>query len=96
MPHSIQGFNELIAHGWELDEDRLVRDYAFASFGEAIGFMVEMSHTIAAMDHHPEWTNVYTTVSVELTTHDAGGVTAKDVALAHAFDAAYARRLPVA
>ncbi|MBP0575004.1 4a-hydroxytetrahydrobiopterin dehydratase, partial [Mycobacterium tuberculosis] len=46
------------------------------------------------MNHHPEWTNVYNTVSVELTSHDAGGVTARDVALAQALDAAYARRLP--
>jgi 4a-hydroxytetrahydrobiopterin dehydratase len=93
MPSSIQGFNELIAAGWDYDEDRLARDFVFPSFGEAMGFMVEMSLTIAAMNHHPEWTNIYSTVSVELTTHDDGGVTAKDVALAQAFDAAYARRL---
>jgi 4a-hydroxytetrahydrobiopterin dehydratase len=96
MPNAIQGLNDVIASGWEVDEDRLVRDYVFGSFGEAIGFIAEMSHTIAAMNHHPEWTNVYATVSVELTTHDSGGITAKDVALAQAFDAAYARRLPPA
>lgn len=96
MPHSILGLNDVIASGWELDEDRLVRDFVFASFGEAMGFMVELTPEIAAADHHPEWTNVYATVTVELTTHDAGGVTAKDVALAKVFDAAYARRLPVA
>ena len=90
MPHSIQGLNDVIASGWELDEDRLVRDFVFASFGEAMGFMVELTPEIAAADHHPEWTNVYATVTVELTTHDAGGVTQRDLDMARFIDEAAA------
>ena len=68
--------------GWAKKTDRLVRNFQFESFAQAMGFMVEVALFCDKTDHHPEWKNVYNKLSVELTTHDAGGVTAKDVALA--------------
>jgi 4a-hydroxytetrahydrobiopterin dehydratase len=69
--------------GWAFRRDALAKTFAFASFREALGFMVRVGFEAEAMDHHPEWTNVYNRVSIRLNTHAAGGkVTAKDVALA--------------
>ena len=58
----------------------------FANFVEAFGFMTQAALVAERMDHHPEWSNVYNRVEVTLATHDAGGVTDKDVALAHFMD----------
>ncbi len=69
--------------GWRVERDALARDFQFGSFREAMSFMVRVSYEAEAMDHHPEWTNVYHRVAIRLNTHDAGGkVTAKDVELA--------------
>ena len=69
--------------GWTLDRDALAKEFKFGSFKEALSFMVRVGFEAEAMDHHPDWTNVYNRVAVRLNTHDAGGkVTAKDVALA--------------
>lgn len=69
--------------GWRHDAEALVKTFQFGSFREAMAFMVRVSYEAEAMDHHPEWTNVYNRVVVRLHTHDAGSrVTAKDVALA--------------
>lgn len=69
--------------GWELREDALAKEFTFGSFREALSFMVRAGFEAEAMDHHPDWTNVYNRVAVRLHTHDAGGrVTAKDVELA--------------
>lgn len=69
--------------GWRHERDALAKDYVFAGFPEALAWMVRAGFEAEALDHHPEWTNVYRTVSVRLNTHDAGGrVTALDVALA--------------
>lgn len=69
--------------GWTVDGDALAKTFKFGSFREALSFMVRVGFEAEAMDHHPEWTNVYNRVAVRLNTHDAGGkVTAKDVALA--------------
>lgn len=67
---------------WIRVGDHIEREFRFSSFADAIAFMVRVSFHCERMDHHPEWTNVYTRVRVALTTHDAGTVTAKDVALA--------------
>ena len=58
----------------------------FKDFSEAFAFMTRVALLAQAADHHPDWSNVYNKVSVTLTTHDAGGLTAKDVALAEAID----------
>ncbi len=69
--------------GWELQENALAKEFTFGSFREAFSFMVRAGFEAEAMDHHPDWTNVYNRVAVRLNTHDAGGrVTAKDVELA--------------
>ena len=69
--------------GWAFDRDALAKEFKFGSFKEALSFMVRVGFEAEALDHHPDWTNVYNRVAVRLNTHDAGGkVTAKDVALA--------------
>ncbi len=69
--------------GWALRDGALAKDFNFGSFREALSFMVRVGFEAEAMDHHPDWTNVYNRVAVRLNTHDAGGrVTAKDVELA--------------
>jgi 4a-hydroxytetrahydrobiopterin dehydratase len=66
--------------------DAIRRTFKFRNFVEAFGFMAKAALVAEKLDHHPEWTNVYRTVEVVLTTHDAGGLTAKDVELAEAMD----------
>jgi len=75
---------------WQLDvsRDAISRVFKFGDFAEAFGFMARLALVAERMDHHPEWSNVYNKVTVLLTTHDAGGLTMKDVELARAFDAA--------
>jgi len=69
--------------GWAYKRDALVKTFTFGSFPEALSFMNRAGFEAEAMNHHPEWTNVYSRVDVRLNTHDAGGkVTAKDVELA--------------
>lgn len=76
--------------GWshEAKRDAIVKTFVFANFVEAFGFMTKSALVAERMDHHPEWSNVYKTVNVLLTTHDAGGLTMKDVELARAMDLA--------
>lgn len=74
--------------GWhEVDgRNAIAKTFSFADFCEAFGFMTRAALKAESMDHHPEWFNVYATVEVLLTTHDAGGVTEKDIDLAAAMD----------
>jgi 4a-hydroxytetrahydrobiopterin dehydratase len=66
--------------------DAITRKFVFKSFNEAFGFMSRAALVAEKLDHHPEWSNVYKTVEVTLSTHDAGGVTELDVKLAQAMD----------
>ena len=68
--------------GWLVENGKLHREYKFASFTYAFGFMATAATAIEKMDHHPEWFNVYNRVTVDLTTHDAGGISQKDFDLA--------------
>lgn len=68
--------------GWSLQNEKLHRQFQFASFVEAFGFMSSAALVAESMGHHPEWFNVYNRVTVDLTTHDAGGITSLDVELA--------------
>jgi 4a-hydroxytetrahydrobiopterin dehydratase len=68
--------------GWTLDAGKLHRKFQFADFVTAFSFMTAAALVAERMQHHPEWFNVYRTVNVHLTTHDAGGITARDVQLA--------------
>lgn len=73
---------------WQLRADGLAitRDFAFADFNAAFGFMARVALIAEKLDHHPEWSNVWNRVSITLTTHDAGGLSARDVAMARAID----------
>jgi 4a-hydroxytetrahydrobiopterin dehydratase len=66
--------------------DAIARAFVFADFNQAFGFMTRVALAAEKMDHHPEWSNVYKTVQVTLSTHDAGGLTEKDIALATLMD----------
>ena len=74
---------------WTLVEgrDAISRNFRFANFSAAWGFMARVALLAEKHDHHPEWFNVYNRVDVVLTTHDAGGLSPRDVALAQAMDA---------
>lgn len=71
------------------DRDAISRSFRFASFSVAFGWMTRVALAAEALDHHPEWFNVYNRVDVTLATHDADGVTELDVRLAKAMDAAF-------
>ena len=73
--------------GWQLQEEKLYRQFSFGNFVEAFGFMTQVALLAEKMDHHPEWSNVYSRVDIHLTTHDAGGISERDFALAQAIDA---------
>ena len=66
--------------------DAIARKFVFADFNQAFGFMTRAALVAEKLDHHPEWFNVYKTVAVTLSTHEAGGLTARDIALAAAMD----------
>ncbi|HEU0099031.1 MAG TPA: 4a-hydroxytetrahydrobiopterin dehydratase [Allosphingosinicella sp.] len=78
---------------YEPAERAIRRGYSFADFGEAFAFMARAALAAEKADHHPDWSNSWNKVSVALSTHSAGGVTAKDIDLAKAMDA-FAARLP--
>ena len=68
--------------GWSIKKDKLHKEFQFNDFNQAFGFMTRAAMEIEKMNHHPEWFNVYNRITVELTTHDAGGITDNDVNLA--------------
>jgi 4a-hydroxytetrahydrobiopterin dehydratase len=69
--------------GWAWERDALTKEFRFENFRDALVFMVRVGFEAEALDHHPEWTNIYNRVAIRLNTHSAGGkVTAKDVELA--------------
>ena len=68
--------------GWSVVNEKLHKEFQFDSFNQAFGFMTRAAMEIEKMNHHPEWFNVYNKITVELTTHDAGGITNNDVSLA--------------
>ena len=73
---------------WEMPagRDAIRREFRFRDFNEAWGFMARVALLAEKADHHPDWSNVWNTVRIELSTHDAGGLTTRDVALAKAID----------
>lgn len=74
--------------GWQVNSSgKLFREFKFPDFAAAFGFMASAAVVAESMNHHPEWFNVYNTVKVELTTHDAGGLTQLDVELAERMNA---------
>ncbi len=76
-------------HGWTYDAARkgVAKRFTFSDFGEAFAFMTRVAFEAEKADHHPDWSNVWNRVDILLSTHSAGGVTAKDVALAKKIEA---------
>jgi len=74
---------------WDHDEarDAIMRSFTFENFSEAFAFMTRVALLAEAADHHPEWSNVYNRVDILLTTHDAGGLSERDIEMAEAIDA---------
>ena len=68
--------------GWSIKDEKLHKDFEFESFNQAFGFMTRAAMEIEKMNHHPEWFNVYNKITVDLMTHDAGGITENDIQLA--------------
>ena len=68
--------------GWELLDKRICKTFVFSNFVEAFGFMSSVAILAERANHHPEWSNVYKTVTIELTTHEADGLTKRDFSLA--------------
>ena len=68
--------------GWAIKDNKLHKEFQFDSFNQAFGFMTRAAMEIEKMNHHPEWFNVYNRITVDLTTHDAGGITNNDINLA--------------
>jgi 4a-hydroxytetrahydrobiopterin dehydratase len=78
---SLSGLN-----GWQVVNGKLHRVYKFLDFTQAFGFMTTAAVEIEKLNHHPEWFNVYNVVTIDLTTHDAKGITANDIELAKILD----------
>ena len=71
---------------WALDQHKLYRHFVFENFVEAFGFISQVALLAETMNHHPQWSNNYNRVEIYLTTHDAGGITARDFTLAGRID----------
>jgi 4a-hydroxytetrahydrobiopterin dehydratase len=82
----IESLMRELAPDWRLDDAKLHRVFVFRDFVEAFGFMAKAAIHAEKMNHHPEWSNVYKTVDVYLTTHEAGGITERDFELAEKMD----------
>lgn len=82
------GLSDLV--GWELKNDKLHRELKFKNFVQAFGFMTQIAVLAEQMNHHPEWSNVYSRVTIDLTTHEAGGISQLDFDLAAKIDAVVA------
>ena len=76
---------------WSLADGKLFRELRFRDFSEAFGFMTRVALAAESMNHHPEWSNVWATVRIHLTTHDCGGVSERDVELARRIDGIVAK-----
>ena len=72
--------------GWEVVNGKLHKEYLFDTFNAAFGFMTRAAMEIEKANHHPEWFNVYNRLTIDLTTHDAGGITSNDINLARVLD----------
>ena len=80
--------NENLAdHPWSIIDNKLHKEFQFASFIKAFGFMTSAAIIAQSMNHHPEWSNIYNKVNIDLTTHEAGGITKLDFELAKKLEA---------
>lgn len=81
-------------NGWSHEAGRLRKALKFRDFGEAFGFMVQVAMAADRLNHHPDWCNSYNRVTIDLTTHEAGGITARDIELARRIEEILARTPP--
>jgi 4a-hydroxytetrahydrobiopterin dehydratase len=90
-PLSPEDIAQRLSHldGWSVSAGKLQRELRFADFVQAFGFMTRVALVAERMDHHPEWSNVYNRVVIELTTHDAGGLSELDFELARRVNELY-------
>ena len=79
--------NNSVIEAWSIKDKKLSKTFVFSNFIEAFGFMTKVAFHAEKQNHHPEWFNVYKTVQVDLTTHEAGGITERDFKLAKTMDA---------
>lgn len=79
---ALQTLNSSAAAPWSVQNGKLHKTFRFRDFSEAFGFMTRVALVAETLDHHPEWLNVYNSVRVDLSTHDAGGISELDFALA--------------
>ena len=89
---ALQALNAATTRPWQVNADRLCKQFRFPTFVEAFAFMTAAALVAERMNHHPEWRNVYNRVEVELTSHDAAGLTGRDFRLAEAMDLAAGHR----
>jgi 4a-hydroxytetrahydrobiopterin dehydratase len=87
IERDLEALNAASQVPWGLCQGKLNKEFHFKDFVTAFGFMTRVALVAEAMDHHPEWFNVYSTVRVDLATHDAGGITELDFALARRIEA---------
>ena len=86
VAHAVQALNQSQPDRWHTHDRALHAQWVFGSFMDAMAFMHQVAQIAEAMNHHPEWANVYDRVTVRLTTHDQGGLTDHDLALARAMN----------
>lgn len=86
LESALQELNETVDKTWQLKEGKLHKEFKFADFVAAFGFMSQVALLAEKADHHPEWFNVYNKVAISLTTHEAGGISTRDFALAAAIE----------
>ncbi len=91
---ALSALNQSTSLPWQIREGKLEKNFRFANFREAFAFMSRVAEAAEALDHHPEWLNVYNRVQVSLSTHDAGGLTELDFRLAQAMEEALTPVVP--
>lgn len=87
LPAALDALNSSRKTPWALSGDKIVKTFKFPNFVSAFGFMTQVALLAEKLDHHPEWSNVYGTVTIELSTHDVGGLSVLDFTLAQQIDA---------
>lgn len=75
-----------MAPTWTIVDEKITKKFTFSNFAQAFGFMTQVAIVAEKMNHHPEWSNVYNRVSIDLTTHDEGGISNLDIVLAEKID----------
>lgn len=83
---ALQSLNSKSTHPWRIENDQLSKRFEFADFIDAFGFMTRAALVIEKHNHHPDWHNVYKTVTVQLTTHEVDGLSERDFKLASELD----------